>query len=159
MTSNVGASTIKKQNTFGFGMAIEKDKQEQDEYKRMKEGVMTELKKNFKPEFLNRIDDIIVFHSLTQKDIEKIVHLMTKSLEKRLLERGITISLDEQAMKIITQEGYDLEFGARPLKRAIQKLLEDPIAEMMLRGDIKEEQSLVITGDGEKLKIESKVRS
>ncbi|WP_434797918.1 ATP-dependent Clp protease ATP-binding subunit [Terrisporobacter vanillatitrophus] len=136
MTSNVGAKTIKKQKTLGFGSPNEEDK-EKDEYEKMKENIMVELKKQFRPEFLNRIDDIIVFHSLNKEDISKIVKLMCKTLVERLEEMTIKLEMDEEAINLIAKSGFDLEYGARPLKRSIQKELENELSELILQGTIK----------------------
>ena len=136
MTSNVGAKTIKKQKTLGFGTP-NKDKKERDEYDKMKENIMSELKKQFRPEFLNRIDDIIVFHSLNKEDISQIVKLMCKTLVKRLDEMTIKLEMDEDAIDLIAKSGFDLEYGARPLKRSIQKELENELSELILQGTIK----------------------
>ena len=136
MTSNVGASTIKKQKTLGFSShnQAEVDK---NEYEKMKENIMMELKKQFRPEFLNRIDDIIVFHSLNKQDISQIVKLMCKTLINRLDEMTIKLEMDEEAIDLIAKEGLDLEYGARPLKRSIQKELENELSELILQGTIK----------------------
>ena len=136
MTSNVGAKTIKKQKTLGFGTP-DKDKKERDEYDKMKENIMSELKKQFRPEFLNRIDDIIVFHSLNKEDISQIVKLMCNTLVKRLDEMTIKLEMDEDAIDLIAKSGFDLEYGARPLKRSIQKELENELSELILQGTIK----------------------
>lgn len=136
MTSNVGAKTIKKQKTLGFGSPNEEDK-EKDQYEKMKENIMVELKKQFRPEFLNRIDDIIVFHSLNKEDISKIVKIMCKTLVERLEEMTIRLEMDEEAINLIAKSGFDLEYGARPLKRSIQKELENELSELILQGTIK----------------------
>lgn len=136
MTSNAGAKTIKKQKTLGFGTPNEKE-QQKDEYEKMKENIMEELKKQFRPEFLNRIDDIIVFHSLNKEDISKIVKLMCKTLIERLEEMTIKLNMDEEAIDLIAKSGFDLEYGARPLKRSIQKELENELSELILQGTIK----------------------
>ena len=107
------------------------------EYEKMKETIMVELKKQFRPEFLNRIDDIIVFHSLNKEDISQIVKLMCKTLVKRLDEMTIKLEMDEDAIDLIAKSGFDLEYGARPLKRSIQKELENELSELILQGTIK----------------------
>ena len=136
MTSNVGAKTIKKQKTLGFGTP-DKEQKEHDDYEKMKENIMEELKKQFRPEFLNRIDDIIVFHSLNKDDISKIVKLMCRTLIKRLDEMTIKLEMDQEAIDLIAKSGLDLEYGARPLKRSIQKELENELSELILQGTIK----------------------
>ena len=136
MTSNVGAKTIRKQKTMGFS-SNNQDDVDRNEYDKMKENIMEELKKQFRPEFLNRIDDIIVFHSLNKQDINKIVRLMCKTLVKRLEEMTIKLEMDDEAIDLIAKEGFDVEYGARPLKRSIQKELENELSELILQGTIK----------------------
>ena len=159
MTSNVGATTIQKQKTLGFSTVTDEEKKEKAAYEKMKDNVMVELKRSFKPEFLNRVDDIIVFHALTDRELEKIVYLMISNLEKRLMDKNITIELDEAAMKLITKNGYDLEFGARPLKRAIQRLLEDEISEKLLRGEINDSDNIKVTAVDDKLDFVVKTKT
>ncbi|MEW9080472.1 ATP-dependent Clp protease ATP-binding subunit [Terrisporobacter glycolicus] len=155
MTSNVGAKTIKKQKTLGFGSPNEEDK-EKDEYEKMKENIMVELKKQFRPEFLNRIDDIIVFHSLNKEDISKIVKLMCKTLVERLEEMTIRLEMDEEAINLIAKSGFDLEYGARPLKRSIQKELENELSELILQGTIKSGDTVEATVKEGKMAFEVK---
>jgi len=133
MTSNVGASTLKKQKSLGFninGNGIG------SEYEKMKENIMEELKLSFRPEFLNRIDDIIVFHSLEQEDLYKIVELMLKVVKERLKELGINISFDDESKKHLAKAGLNTTYGARPLRREITKLVEDKLSEEILKGNI-----------------------
>src|SRR4051794_12903509 len=131
MTSNVGASALKRNKYVGFNI----QDGEQD-YKDMKGKVMEELKKAFRPEFLNRIDEIIVFHSLEKKHLKEIVSLMAGELTKRLKEQDIALGFTEAAMDKIAVEGYDPEYGARPLRRALQKHIEDRLSEELLRGTV-----------------------
>ena len=130
MTSNVGAREITTSAPLGFTSG---DKGGLDD-KEIKSRVMSEVKKLFRPEFLNRIDEIIVFKSLTEDEIVEIVDLMIDELRQRLIEQNMTINLTKQASKLIAKEGTDLSFGARPLRRAIQRLIEDPISEQILEG-------------------------
>ncbi|WP_200905851.1 ATP-dependent Clp protease ATP-binding subunit [Caloranaerobacter sp. TR13] len=148
MTSNVGASTIKRQKTLGF--AVQKD-QEKEEYEKMKENIMDELRKSFRPEFLNRIDEVIVFHSLNEEHIKQIVDLMIKDLEKRLKALNVNIKVTEKAKDYLAKEGYDPTYGARPLKRSIRKLIEDKLSEEILKGNISKNDNIVVDFDGEKL--------
>lgn len=134
MTSNVGAHTIRKQKTLGF--AVNQEDMAKNEYEKMKENVMGELKRSFRPEFLNRVDDIIVFHSLDKEYITKIVDLMVEDLKKRLKVLNMDIDVTQRAKEYIADEGYDPQFGARPLKRAIQKLIEDKLSEELLKGTV-----------------------
>jgi ATP-dependent Clp protease ATP-binding subunit ClpC len=143
MTSNVGAHTIKKQKSLGFASA--NTKEAENEYEKMKENVMEELKHTFRPEFLNRIDDIIVFHQLEEADLKKIIKLMLKTVTDRVKEQEIELSFDDEAEKVLTKEGYDVAYGARPLRRAITKVVEDRLAEEMLKGNIQRGDSVSVT--------------
>jgi len=141
LTSNVGANSIKRQSTLGFG-AMQKD---ESDYESMKEKVMDEVKKNFKPELINRLDDLIVFHMLERKDLNRIIDLETRKLMKRLAERQVTLQIGEDARGIIMERGYDPQFGARPMRRAIERLLEDPLADAILKGEITSNQNVLVT--------------
>ncbi|MFW5986329.1 MAG: ATP-dependent Clp protease ATP-binding subunit, partial [Halanaerobiales bacterium] len=134
MTSNVGANLIEKQTSLGFQTEVD----EEDKYENMKEKVMGELRKTFRPEFLNRLDEIIVFHALNKDHINQIVDLMLDDLRERLDENEIIIEVTDNAKRILAEEGYDAEFGARPLRRSIQRLIENPLSEQILDGKLKE---------------------
>ncbi|WP_313370819.1 ATP-dependent Clp protease ATP-binding subunit [Sedimentibacter sp.] len=140
MTSNVGASTIKKQKTLGF--AANSSNEEKDEYEKMKENVLGELKRSFRPEFLNRIDEIIVFHSLNKEHIKEIVSLMINNLSKRLEQLNVKIELDDKAKELLAEEGFDPMFGARPLQREIRRRIEDRLSEELLKGTIKKSDTI-----------------
>ena len=159
MTSNVGATKINKKNhqVLGFGTNKDKEEETKDQYDKMKEIIMGELKQKFKPEFLNRIDDIIVFHPLEEYHIYEIVKLMTREVIERLKSLNIDLKMSEEAVKLIAQEGMDLEYGARPLKRAIQKELEDTLSEAILKGDIKKGSSVVAEIEDNKIVYKCKV--
>ncbi|MGB9860201.1 MAG: AAA family ATPase, partial [Moorellaceae bacterium] len=131
MTSNVGATTIKR-DTLGFKAAGVKVTA--DSYEEMKKRIMEELRRTFRPEFLNRIDEIIVFHALSVEDIKKIVDLMLEQLNKRLKDNNVQVEVTEEAKEILVKEGFDEAYGARPLRRAIQTLIEDPLSDEMLQG-------------------------
>ena len=135
MTSNVGAKLITDKKTLGF---VQEKESAEKEYKEIKKEVMGELKKDFKPEFINRIDEIIVFHKLGDKEIIKIIDIMIKNVAKLLKEQGIKLEIEEKAKELIAKKGTDNTYGARPLKRAIQTMIEDKIAEAMLDGKIKD---------------------
>ncbi|WP_058305757.1 ATP-dependent protease ATP-binding subunit ClpC [Gracilibacillus massiliensis] len=142
MTSNVGASELKRNKYVGFSFGDE----EQD-YQDMRSKVTKELKKAFRPEFLNRIDETIVFHSLEKKHMKYIVELMVKELQKRLTEQEIDFELSEKAIEKIAKEGFDPEYGARPLRRSIQKNVEDLLSEELLKEKIQKGQKVVIDLD------------
>ncbi|PAF12510.1 ATP-dependent Clp protease ATP-binding subunit ClpC [Shouchella clausii] len=154
MTSNVGASQLKRNKYLGF--TIESEGQE---YKDMKDRVMSELKNSFRPEFLNRIDEIIVFHSLEKKHVRKIITMMSDQLKERLSEQGIDFELTEEAKDKITDIGFDPEYGARPLRRALQKEVEDRLSEELLKGTIVKGQKAVIYVKDGKLMVEGKEKS
>ena len=133
MTSNAGAHTIKKQRSLGFGSGSSDEKS----YEAMRENIMDEVKRIFRPEFLNRVDEIIVFHALEQDEIDRIAKLMLSNVQKRLRERDIDLEVDDSAIKLLSAAGYDLQYGARPLRRAIQRMVEDALSEEILDGKVK----------------------
>jgi ATP-dependent Clp protease ATP-binding subunit ClpC len=133
LTSNVGASTIKRQSTLGFN-AMTADEADFDT---MKEKIIEEAKRSFKPEFLNRLDELVVFHMLEKPDLSRIIDLEISKLAKRLKEKSITLELTESSRDLLIAKGYDPSYGARPMRRAVERYLEDPLAEALLRGDIK----------------------
>ncbi len=147
MTSNAGAHTIGRQRAVGFGSAFDDERS----YEAMKESIMGEVKKIFRPEFINRVDEIIVFHSLEQEHIDKIAMLMMDSVARRLKERGIELEITPEAAQTVARAGYDLQYGARPLRRAIQRLVEDALSEEILTGEIQTGEKVRVLPDGEKL--------
>ncbi|WP_017729627.1 ATP-dependent protease ATP-binding subunit ClpC [Halalkalibacterium ligniniphilum] len=151
MTSNVGASTLRRNKYLGFTTDSEGT-----EYRDMKDKVMAELKNSFRPEFLNRIDEIIVFHSLEKKHVREIITLMVEQLKKRLSEQGVEFDLTEAAKDKITDLGYDPEYGARPLRRALQKQVEDRLSEELLKGTIQKGQRAIIDVKDGELVVETK---
>ncbi|MGO1370382.1 MAG: ATP-dependent Clp protease ATP-binding subunit [Senegalia sp. (in: firmicutes)] len=144
MTSNVGASTIKKQKTLGFAAP---QNEEKAEYEKMRDNVMDDLRRSFRPEFLNRIDEIIVFHSLNQEQINEIVELMVKDLEERLEKLDIDIKITDKAKEYIGKAGFDPQFGARPLERTIRKKIEDKLSEEILKGDLAKQDNILVDLD------------
>ena len=132
MTSNAGASTITSKRSLGFGGSVETTR----DYEAMKERVMAEVKDTFRPEFINRIDDLIVFHALEPDDIRRIAALMLGSVSRRLAERGMQLSYGDDVIALLAEEGYDANFGARPLRRTIQRTVEDALSEEIIAGKI-----------------------
>lgn len=151
MSSNVGATTIKKQSVFGFTSVEEEDK---EEYEKMKETIMNELKRTFRPEFLNRIDEVIVFHSLKEEDVKEIVKIMSKDLEERMRKLDVNINITDNTVDHISQEGFDPVYGARPLERTITRMIEDRLAEEILRGNLSKNDNIVIDYKDDKLVFE-----
>lgn len=143
MTSNIGARLITDKNTLGFTIANNQKEETQKEYEAIKKDVMGELKKEFRPEFINRIDEIIVFHKLNEEDIKQIIDIMLSQVTKRLQEQNMELTIDDSVKELIAKKGIDVNYGARPLKRAIQNLLEDKIAEAILDGKMKPHQKAV----------------
>ena len=155
MTSNAGAQAIISPKQLGFASQADA----QADYKRMKEGVLDEVKRIFKPEFINRIDEIIVFHSLTREDISKIVGIMTDKIVKRAMEEmNIKLRIDDSFTAFIAEKGFDEKFGARPLRRAIQTELEDKLAEEILNGKTSEGDTVTVAYDNDKKEVTFKVR-
>jgi ATP-dependent Clp protease ATP-binding subunit ClpC len=146
MTSNVGAELIKKQNTMGFG-ALGGSAEGDANYEVMKEKLTEQAKKVFKPEFLNRLDDLIVFHMLEKPDLERIVDLEVSKVTARVKTKGIALDLTAEAREVIIEQGYDPSYGARPMRRAVERLMEDPLAEHLLRGDIHDGDTVEIRRD------------
>lgn len=144
MTSNIGARLITAQKGQTLGFSAPSEDAGEKNYEKIKEDVLGELKKHFRPEFLNRVDDTIVFHQLTEDEIKQIASLMLSTLTKRLAENGITATFTDEAVAQIAKEGFDPVYGARPLRRAIQSKIEDLLAEKMLENNIKEGDSITV---------------
>ena len=152
MTSNIGARLITDKTTLGFS-AVDKKDETQKEYESIKKDVMGELKKQFRPEFINRIDEIIVFHKLNNEDIKQIIDIMINQVTKRMQEKGYNLEIEDSVKELIAKKGIDTNYGARPLKRTIQNLVEDKIAEAILDGKIKRGKLVKVTADDEKVEI------
>ncbi len=150
MTSNVGARSIRKQNVLGFTTGGDDNRAE---YEKMKETINEELKRTFRPEFLNRLDETIVFHSLEESHIKEIVGIMIRDLEKRLKKNEIHIEITKNTIDHISETGFDTEYGARPLERSIRKLIEDQLAEEILKGNVKKDEEIIIDYDLENDKL------
>ena len=146
MTSNVGAELIKRQTALGFGAIAG-----YGSYEAMRDKILDESKREFKPEFLNRLDDMIVFHQLERDDLVKIVDLEVAKVIERVRAKVIKVHLDATAVEFLIDKGYDLIYGARPMRRAVEKYLEDPLAEELLRGNIKQGDTLEVHAAGEQL--------
>jgi ATP-dependent Clp protease ATP-binding subunit ClpC len=146
LTSNIGSSIIKNQTSLGFSRAADTAEKS---YETMKDQLGRELEKHFRPEFLNRIDEVVVFRQLNRDDLKKIVDIELAGVRDRLSEKDVDLVLDESAKERIIDEGSDFDFGARPLKRAIEKLVEDPLSERVLRGEVPQHSRVnIVTKDG-----------
>jgi len=146
MTSNVGAETIRRQTTIGFGPASE-----EASYEKMRDKIMEEAKKAFRPEFLNRLDGVIVFRSLSKADLIEVLGLEVQKVMERLKGKKIRIELDEKAKNFLVEKGFDPIYGARPMRRAVESHLEDPLAEEILKGHLHENDPIQVTVENGKL--------
>ena len=146
MTSNVGSDTIKRQSTLGFSPITD-----ENSYEKMRDKILEEAKKTFRPEFLNRLDDLIVFRSLTKPDLVEILDLEVRKVMQRLKNRNILLQLDEKAKDFLVEKGYDPQYGARPMRRSVERFLEDPLAEEILRGAMHEGESIRVSVDKDRL--------
>jgi ATP-dependent Clp protease ATP-binding subunit ClpC len=150
MTSNIGAELIRKGSTIGFTSRSDEAKNWQEAYDKMKEKLLGELKRTFRPEFLNRIDGTVVFHPLTKEHIRKIVDLMLATVSEQLAEKGVKLEVTDTAKDLLGEKGYDEVFGARPLRRVIQNMIEDKLSEDLLRGKFQSGDTVVVdTEEGE----------
>ena len=144
MTSNAGVELIKRETTLGFAVQKDEAKARRSSYERMKEKVMAEVKKTFRPEFLNRIDEIMVFHELTEEQLRNIVDLLVKDLQNRLTDRKLSIEITEDAKSWLAEIGYDPTYGARPLRRAIEQQVENPLSSKLLRGEFSPGDTILV---------------
>ena len=162
MTSNIGADVIKKQGALGFQLKRDEESEERLSYEEMRKKLTESLKKVFRPEFINRVDSIVVFRALNKEDIQNIVKLELDKVSGRLQEHALTLTASEEALTMLADMGYDAEFGARPLRRIIQQKVEDPLSDLVLSGefgegasvlvDVNEEGEIILTNSEEKKK-------
>jgi ATP-dependent Clp protease ATP-binding subunit ClpC len=154
MTSNVGSDTIRKQSTLGFSPISD-----EATYEKARERVLEEAKKTFRPEFLNRLDDAIVFRSFTKPDLITILSLEVEKVLERLRKKNLKLELDEKAKDFLVEKGYDPQYGARPMRRAVERFFEDPLAEEILKGALREGELIQVTADKDKLVFNQKAAS
>jgi len=151
MTSNVGSDTLNRQSTLGFSSITDAAS-----YEKARERVLEEAKKTFRPEFLNRLDDLIVFRSFTKPDLIQILNLEVEKVIERLRHKNIKLELDDAAKEFLVEKGYDPQYGARPMRRAVERFLEDSLAEEILRGTLQPGEPIRVTSDKEKLVFSQK---
>ena len=144
MTSNTGVELIKRETTIGFATQKDEAKTRKQAYEIMKEKVMGEVKKTFRPEFINRIDEIIVFHELTEEQLRSIVDLLVKDLQERLADRKLGVEITEEAKSWLAKEGFDPIYGARPLRRAIERYVENPLSTRLLQGEFNAGDTIIV---------------
>jgi ATP-dependent Clp protease ATP-binding subunit ClpC len=153
MTSNIGAELIKKDVAIGFASRSDETKTRMRSYERMKEKLLEELKKTFRPEFLNRLDGVVVFHHLTKEQIREIVDLMLRPVKAQLSEKGVVLEASEEAKDLLSEKGYDEVFGARPLRRAIQDMVEDQLSDKLLRGEFQAGDTVRLDREGDEIVV------
>ena len=153
MTSNIGAELIKRDMTLGFAVRSDEAKTAERDYEKMKEKVLGELKKAFRPEFLNRIDNIVVFHALNKEHLRQIVDLELMTIRDQLAEKGVSLEVTEAAKDLLCEKGYDPTFGARPLRRVLQDMVEDPLSEWVLEERFHQGDTAVIDRDDDHIVI------
>ena len=146
MTSNVGSDTIKKQSTLGFSPITD-----ENTYEKMRDKILDETKRVFRPEFLNRLDDVIVFRSFTKPDLIQVLNLEVGKVLDRLRKKNLRLELDDKARDFLVEKGYDPQYGARPMRRAVERFFEDPLAEEILKGALHEGETILVTADKDKL--------
>jgi ATP-dependent Clp protease ATP-binding subunit ClpC len=151
MTSNVGAETIRKGATLGFGPVTD-----EASYEKMRDRILEEAKRVFRPEFLNRLDDVIVFRSLTKPDLIEVLGLEIRKVTERLKGKHLTLDLDDKAKDFLVEKGYDPQYGARPMRRAVERHLEDPLAEELLKGSLHDNDPVLVTVQEGKLVFSQK---
>jgi len=150
MTSNIGASIIKNQSSLGFHKVTA-----DHAYEAMRDQLMGEIEKFFRPEFVNRLDEVIVFHPLTRGDMSAILDVQLREVCDRLAEKNLSLELSQEARELLIDKGTNLDFGARPLRRAVERMLEDPMSEQILRGDFRGKELVRVTASGEELRFEA----
>ena len=151
MTSNVGSDTLKKSSTMGFAPITD-----ESSYEKARERVLEEAKKTFRPEFLNRLDDLIVFRSFTKPDLIQILSLEVEKVLERLRKKNIRLELDDKAKDLLVEKGYVPQYGARPMRRAVERYFEDPLAEEILKGALQEGEMIQVTAGTDKLVFSQK---
>jgi len=157
MTSNTGVELIKRESIIGFATQKDEAKTRKQAYESMKEKVMGEVKKTFRPEFINRIDEIIVFHELTEEQLRSIVDLLIRDLQKRLADRKLGVELTEEAKSWLAKEGFDPIYGARPLRRAIERYVENPLSTKLLQGEYSPGDTIIVDLKDDALTFTAKV--
>ncbi len=151
MTSNVGSDLIRRQSTLGFSPITD-----ESSYEKMREKILDESKKTFRPEFLNRLDDVIVFRSFTKPDLIQILGLEVEKVLARLRRKNLRLELDDKAKDFLVEKGYDPQYGARPMRRSVERFLEDPLAEEILKGSLHEGEAILVTVGNDKLVFNQK---
>jgi ATP-dependent Clp protease ATP-binding subunit ClpC len=154
LTSNLGSHLMKAGATLGFGTA-KPDVTAEERQKKLKQDIMFEVERHFRPEFLNRLDEVVSFNPLTKDDIKRIVHLQLKEVTDRIADQGLVVKVDDRALEFLIEHGFHEDYGARPMRRAIERYIEDPMAESLLRGQFDLDHTVVVSCDGEPKEAEA----
>jgi ATP-dependent Clp protease ATP-binding subunit ClpC len=156
MTSNIGAELLTRETSLGFAVTHDEAKTAEESYKKMKEQLLAELKRTFRPEFLNRVDNVIVFHALSQEHIRQIVDIQIRQVADRVREQKLGLELTAAGRDLLAEEGYSLQYGARPLRRTIEQRVEDPLCEGLLSGQFKAGDTVLIERVGDEVALRAK---
>jgi ATP-dependent Clp protease ATP-binding subunit ClpC len=159
MTSNVGIELLTRETTLGYAVARDAAKMAEDSYSKMKDRLLGELKRAFRPEFLNRVDSVVVFRSLTKEQIQRIVDIKVAEVAVRLASQELSLELTPEARDLLASEGYNPQFGARPLRRVIQQRVEDALCEGLLAGHFRPGDVIVIDRTGDQVELRAKARA
>jgi len=151
MTSNLGMQEFNQHARKSIGFNMPQAKEEKQEWEQLKSVIDADLKKTFRPEFLNRIDEIIIFHPLSEQNLKKIIDLLVKDVEKLLSDRNIVLQLTDEAREWVFRKEYDPEYGARPLRRAIQRYIENPLSSRIISGEVRDGDTVLVSVEGDKL--------
>jgi ATP-dependent Clp protease ATP-binding subunit ClpC len=147
MTSNLGSHLMKSGATLGFG-STQPDLSAEEKTKKLKMDIMFEVERHFRPEFLNRLDEVVMFNPLTKDDITRIVHLQLDEVLKRVADQGLKLVVDTPALEFLIEKGFHEDYGARPMRRAIERYIEDPLAESLLKGEFELNQPVRVSREG-----------
>ena len=158
MTSNVGAEDIKRQTSLGFQLSRDEKIEEKVSYDEMRKKLTISLKKVFRPEFINRVDSVIVFRSLNKDDIRQIVNLELAKVTSRLVEHSVTLTATDEALNLMATQGYDPEMGARPLRRVIQQVVEDKLSDALLSGEFLEGDVILVDVEAEEIVLKKQAK-
>jgi ATP-dependent Clp protease ATP-binding subunit ClpC len=159
MTSNIGVELLSRETSIGFAVNVDEDKKAKDAHGKMREKLLAELKRTFRPEFLNRVDNVVVFHALSEDHIRRIVAIAIREVDERVKEQGLSLELTSDAVNLLAKEGYSPQYGARPLRRTIEQRVEDPLCEGLLSGQFKAGDTVLIDVDGDKVTLKAKERT
>jgi ATP-dependent Clp protease ATP-binding subunit ClpC len=159
MTTNVGAEDIRKQTALGFQLKRDEKTEERASYEEMRKKLTESLKKVFRPEFINRLDSVIVFRSLNKEDIRQIVNLELNKVTMRLAEHTVSLTASDSALDLLAEQGYDQEMGARPLRRVIQQKVEDPLSDALLSGTFQEGDDILVEAHEDEIVLKRKEKA